>query len=111
MKISFEDHDKICIASMAGELNTDSVDALRRGVSDRIQRGTRDFVLILNELAQIDSAGLECLLWVQDCTADRKGQTRLVGVPEVISTILRITRLDRLFDRYDDVTDAVRSLR
>jgi len=111
MKINFEDHGLIAIASLSGDLTSDSTDTFRRGVTDRMERGARDFVIVLDDLTQIDSAGLETLLWVQDCADDRLGQVRLVGVSEVITTILRITRLDRLFERYDDVTEAVRSLR
>jgi len=111
MKINFEDHGLISIASLIGELNGDSVDSFRRGVTDRLERGTRDWVLVVDNLSQIDSAGLEALMWLQDRAAERKGQVRLVGVSEIISTILRITRLERQFERYEDVTDAVRSLR
>ncbi len=111
MKINYEDHGLIAIATLSGDLTIDSTDTFRRGVTDRLERGARDFVIVLDDLTQIDSEGLETLLWVQDCAGDRLGQIRLVGVSEVIATILRITRLDRLFERYEDVTEAVRSLR
>jgi len=111
MKLNFEEHGLVAIATVSGELNHETVDAFRRGLSDRLERGARDFVLVLDDLVQIDSEGLEALLWAQDRAADRKGQLRLVGVGDVIATILRITRLERFFERYEDVTEAVRSLR
>ncbi len=111
MKINFEDHGLIALATLSGDLTLDSVDAFRRGINDRLEKGVRDFVLILDDLKQIDSAGLESFLWLQERSADRRGQVRIVGASEIISTILRITRLDRLYEHYNDVTEAVRSLR
>ena len=111
MKLTFEDHDLISITTVSGELNVETIDAFRRGVTDRLERGVRDFVLVLHDLVQVDSAGLETFLWLQDRAAERKGQIRMVGLAEIIVSILRITRLERQFERYEDVTEAVRSLR
>ncbi len=111
MKLNFEEHGLVAIASLSGELNHESVDAFRRGVGDRLEQGTRDFVIVLDDLSQIDSAGLETLLWLQDRSADRNGQVRLVGLNDTLNSILRITRLEREFEQYADVTKAVRSLR
>ncbi len=111
MKINFEDHGLVALATINGDLNLESVDAFRRGINDRLEKGVRDFVLILDELSQIDSAGLESFVWLQERSADRRGQVRIVGATDTIATILRITRLDRLYEQYNDVTEAVRSLR
>lgn len=111
MKLNIEEHGEIGIATLAGDFNAESVDAFRRNMTERVEKGMRDFVLVLDDLEAIDSAGLESLLWLEDSAAEHLGQVRLVGVPETILTILRVTRLERHFERYRDVTDAVRSLR
>lgn len=111
MKLNFEDHGLVALVTLAGDLTLDSVDSFRRGINDRLERGVRDFVLIFDDLQLIDSAGLEAILWLQERSDDRNGQVRLVGATENVATVLRITRLDRLYEQYDDVTEAVRSLR
>jgi anti-sigma B factor antagonist len=111
MKVVHEDHDRISILSVVGDLTSDHVDAFRRLVNERFEAGIRDFVVQLNEMPIIDSDGLESLLWLQDKAAELLGQVRLVEPTDDVSTILRITRLATQFDCRMDVTEAVRSLR
>ncbi len=111
MRVKYEDHDKISIVSIEGDLTHDHVDSLRRTVAERISRGTRDFVLQVHGLTFVDSAGLETLLWLQEAAAEHLGQIRLVAPDENIRKILEITRLQHQFDTHEEVTDAIRSLR
>ena len=111
MRIKYEDHDKISIVSIEGDMTHDHIDSLRRTVSERMQRGTRDFVLQVEGMTFIDSAGLEALLWLQEAAAEHLGQIRLVAPDESIRKILEITRLQHQFDTHREVTDAIRSLR
>ncbi|MFG0331355.1 MAG: STAS domain-containing protein [Phycisphaerales bacterium] len=111
MKIDFEDHDRVSIVSVLGELSVDQIDSFRRGIQDRLDRGVRDFVLRVDEMTFIDSAGLEALLWLQDSAAEELGQVRLVAPSADVSKILEMTRLSGQFETHGEVTDAVRSLR
>jgi anti-anti-sigma factor len=111
MKLRFEDHDRISIVSLGGELTADSIDAFRRSITERIGRGTRDFVLQSDEMTFIDSAGLETLLWLQETVAEKLGQVRLVAPQENVRKILEITRLEHQIDSHEEVTEAIRSLR
>jgi len=111
MRIKSEDHDKISIITIEGDMTTDHIDALRRTVTERMQRGTRDFVLQVEGMTFIDSAGLESLLWMQEAAAEHLGQIRLVAPDENIRKILEITRLQHQFDTHKEVTEAIRSLR
>lgn len=111
MKLAFDDHDTITLARMEGHFTLDHVDAFRRGMTDRIERGIRDFVLVVDDVEFIDSAGLEALLWLQDEAATVLGQIRLVGCQPDLLTILEVVRLDQQFESCDSTTDAVKSLR
>lgn len=111
MKLKYEDHDKISIVSIDGDMTTDDVDSFRRTVTERINKGTRDFVLQVAGMTFIDSAGLESLLWMQEAAAEHLGQIRLVAPEENIRKILEITRLQHQFDTHNEVTEAIRSLR
>lgn len=111
MKLKTEDHDKISIFAISGDFTIDHVDAFRRNVNERVARGIRDFVLQLEELSFIDSAGLESLLWLQEEAAQNLGQVRLVSPDENIQKILEITRLEHQINTHDQLTEAIRSLR
>ena len=101
----------IAIVKIIGEFSHDFVEVLQRGVSERMEKGVRDFVLELDQMAFVDSAGLECLLWLQDSAAEELGQVRLVNPNDDVRKILEITRLDGQFETHEEATDAIRSLR
>lgn len=111
MKLSYEDHDTISVLTVSGELTSDQADSFRRICLDRFMAGIQDFVLDLEHLTLVDSAGLELLLWLMDEISTRNGQLRLVNPEETVSKILEVTRLDRRFDIHATVESAAKSLR
>lgn len=111
MKLSYEDHGKTTVITISGELLADQADAFRRACHDRIAAGIRDFVLNLEYLELLDSAGLELLLWLAEQIAEQTGQLRLVKPEETVSKILEVTRLERRFNIHDSIESAAKSLR
>jgi anti-sigma B factor antagonist len=111
VKISYEDHETITVLTASGVLTVDEGDAFRRACEDRFARGVRDVVLDISHLTMIDSVGLENLLWLSENVAERGGRLRLVSPDENIRTVLRITRLDPMFDVHESVEEAGKSLR
>ncbi|MBL1218026.1 MAG: anti-sigma factor antagonist [Planctomycetes bacterium] len=111
MKLVCEDHDRTTIMALEGDFTTDSVDAFKRAVTERLSDAGHDFVLVAEQVSFIDSAGLESLLWLQDEAAQHLGQVRLVRPTENLSTILSITRLCHQFDVHQEITEAIRSLK
>lgn len=111
MKLSYEDHAQISVLTLSGELLSDQADNFRRAVLERFQTGVRDVLVDLEHLSLLDSAGLDCLLWLVDEAASRSGQVRLVRPDETILKILEITRLDRRFDIRDSIESAAKSVR
>lgn len=111
MKIECEDHERITILTITGDITSESADILKRNVSERLSDTARDFVLQIEHVNFIDSAGLETLLWLQDETAERMGQIRLVNPTEDVKTILNLTGLSHHFEAYDQITSAIKSLR
>lgn len=111
MKLSYEDHDRITVLTVSGELTADQADPFRRACIDRLSSGIRDVVLDLEYLTLLDSAGLELLLWLVDELSERTGQLRLVKPDDTIKKILELTRLERRFDVHSSIESAARSLR
>jgi anti-anti-sigma factor len=111
MKLSYEDHQTITVLTLGGELTVDHSDAFRRACQERFACGVRDVVVDLAQVATVDSAGLEALLWLKDQVAEISGQLRLVRPDATIRKVMEITRLSRRFDVYDTVEAAARSLR
>ena len=111
MKLSYEDHDKITVLTVSGELTLDQADPFRRSIQDRLEAGIRHIVLNMEHLTYVDSAGLEALLWAVDEASSRGGHLRLVALDATVRTILHVTRLERRFNVHDTIESAAKSLR
>ena len=111
MKISYEDLDRTSIVTLSGEFAAESVDNFRRGVSERLERGARDFVLCVNDMVFIDSGGLEAFLWLQEQAAERHGRVRVICDQPAVLKIFEITRLAPEFEFSESVIEAMRALR
>lgn len=111
MKLSYEDHDRITVLTVSGELTSDQTDSIRRACLDRLASGIRDVVLDLEYLTLLDSSGLELLLWLVDELSEHAGQLRLVNPDETVRQILELTRLERRFDIHPSIESAAKSLR
>lgn len=111
MSVRCEDYDHVSVIAVTGELNADTIDALRRQVDDRLAAKARFFVIDLERTTFIDSRGLETLLYIQEQCDERLGQVRLCKPDDTCHKILEVTRLDGRFDIFNDLTEAVKTLR
>ena len=71
--------------------------------------GEKRILLNLAEVTYMDSAGLGALVRSRTAVAEQKGQLKLLNVPAKIQTLLRITKLQHLFEMFDDEPTAVAS--
>ena len=111
MQISAEGYGQAVVLNCKGELTADSLESLKAAVEHQLQeRDIRDIVLNFEEVPLIDSAALEYLLDLQEILAERLGQVKLAKLDEHLLKILQITRLDSAFDKYQDLSQAVRTI-
>ncbi|MBI2679078.1 MAG: STAS domain-containing protein [Candidatus Koribacter versatilis] len=66
-------------------------------------------VLDLSPVKQIDSAGVDMLLHCMGEAMKRDGDVKLASLSPQAAVILELTRADRLFEIYENSTDAARS--
>jgi anti-sigma B factor antagonist len=70
-----------------------------------------NFVLNFDNVKFLSSAVLGLLIRLSKKVYERKGQLKLCGINAKIFEIFKITRLDRVFDIFTDVDEAVGSLK
>jgi anti-anti-sigma factor len=68
-------------------------------------------VLDCSKVRQLDSAGIQVLLRCLEEAMKRNGDVKLAAVPPGAAAILELTRVDRLFETFDNTADAVNSFR
>jgi anti-anti-sigma factor len=111
MKIACEEHDRLLVAAVKGELVRDQMTRFQEEVLDRVPDRARDVVLDLSQVDFIDSQGLETMLALQSQCADHLGQVRLAACHDNVEQILHVTRLGPRFDKHETVDEAIKSLR
>lgn len=66
-------------------------------------------VFDFSDVSHLDSAGIEMLLQCMEEAMKRNGDLKLAGVPPAIASLLKLTRVDCLFEIFDNSSDAVAS--
>jgi anti-sigma B factor antagonist len=74
-----------------------------------LQSDRPQLVFDLSQVRQIDAAGVDMLLNCMSEAMRRDGDLKLAALSPQAAIILELTRTDRLFEIYDNSTDAVRS--
>jgi anti-sigma B factor antagonist len=80
-------------------------DTVRQLVAD----GHKRLLLNLADLAYIDSSGLGEMVASLTVAAKQGGSLKLLGPSPRVSALLQITRVDKLFEIFDNEPDALRS--
>jgi anti-anti-sigma factor len=109
MKLQSTVNGDITVISLAGELNVDSAGKLTETVRTAFREQRRDFVLDLQQLSGIDSAGLEAITALQRECDEQLGMLHLCSVDPTLQKIFEITRLDRQLSLYPNLEEAVGS--
>ncbi len=95
------------VLHVRGEIDMASAPQLRQEVVRVIDRGDHDLVLDLTEVAFCDSTGIGVVVAAVKRARTAGGDVRVVCVNERLREMFAITRLDRVFDLFDLVDEAV----
>jgi len=109
MRIRKQDHNDVTVVEMQGELDCESVDTVQNTITGIIGTQKSGIVLDMQSIDFIDSAGLEQLLWARDYCDENNCQLKLASLNENCGKILELTRLDKEFDCYSELAEAVKS--
>ncbi len=83
--------------------------SLHEKLHQLIETGTRSVVIDLRDVDWMNSSGLGILIGGLSAIRKSGGDLRLASVTEKIEEVLRITKLDRVFDVYGSTDEAVTS--
>jgi len=109
MKINEQKYNDVVVLELQGELDCDIVGQFKRKIEQIASSGNDSLILDMSKVTFIDSEGLGCLLWARDYCSENKCQLRLAAIGDNCDKILQITQLDNEFDRYPDLSEALKS--
>ncbi len=109
MRAKTQDYNEVTVVELQGDLDSDFCELFQKTITDIIAAHKAGIVLDMSGVGFIDSQGLEQLLWARDYCNENKAALRLAGLDENCAKIMEITRLEGEFDRYAELSEAVKS--
>lgn len=110
MKVRQEIVGGAAIVRLSGQLmGGPEAETVRETIQTLLEQGHRNLLVDLGEVSWVNSTGLGLLISSHLLAANHAGVLRLVGMSKRIRDILTVTRLDTVFQVYDDEQTALAS--
>ena len=104
--------DDVVILDLSGRITIgEGTVIIRDAMQKLLGAGHRKFLMNLEDVDYIDSAGLGELVILFTTVRGEGGQVKLLKLTHRIRDLLQITKLLTVFDSYENETEALKSLR
>jgi anti-sigma B factor antagonist len=111
MSVSIQSHvaGNVAVVRLCGHFSALDSTILRDVVRGLIEKGIRQIVFNLAELTYIDSFGLGQLVAAYTTVRSERGNVKLVKPNEWVRELLRITKLDTVFEILSNEPSAIQT--
>ena len=110
MDLNVEEKNKITIIHLRGKLfGGEFTSELSSALHKLIDEGKRNYVLNLDGVTILNSSGFGIIVGTYTTIRNSGGQLKLTGLSPSISGLLSITKLNKIFQQYSSVNEAVES--
>jgi len=99
----------VVVKQLPERVSVNEAHQLSRELAPLLEGDRPCVVFDLSEVQQLDSAGIEMLLRCMEEAMKRNGDVKLAAVSPQVAVILELTRVDRLFEIFENPSDAVES--
>ena len=109
MSTTTDAYGSMIVLSVDPALTRAEEEQFRRAAAEQIRAGGRWFVLDLSRTGYFDSQGLEALVWFQEQVEAVQGAAKVAGLKGIGRKTFEVVRLDKRFEVFDNVHEAVKS--
>lgn len=109
MDISTRESGKVLIFDVKGDLDAKSASVLKERINEKISDGKSLILINLSDVPYMDSAGLGVLVSGLKNANRLSGDLRIWGLQEEVKSIFELTRLNKVFQIFEDESSAVTS--
>src|SRR5579864_5809549 len=99
----------VLVMEVPEQLNHATVEAFVAELQPLLESDRPRVVLDCSHVRDLDSAGVEVLLYCMQEAMKRNGDLKLAAVSPESAVILELMRVDRLFETFETTTQAVQS--
>jgi anti-sigma B factor antagonist len=111
MEISKRYRDNVAILDISGEIIGDARFDLNTAIQEEIDANRAGLILNLEEVPMMDSVGLGMLVAAYTSLTRNDAKMVLLNVGRSIRYLLVITKLDQIFEKFDDEDEALESFK
>src|SRR2546428_13187552 len=109
LSMSIRHVNRIVVLELWGRLSVHERTFLHLA-TDLIERGERNFLISLAHLSYLDNCGLGQLCWIYTALQNRGGDMKLLKTPARFEKLLKVTRLDTVFQSFEREADAIAAM-
>jgi anti-sigma B factor antagonist len=111
MNYTIVEQDDVVVLSLSGKImGGPEASEINGKINQLIDDGKLKILINLKEVEWMNSSGLGILIDAVTVLKNNNGALRLVNVSDRIKNLLKITKLDTVFDIRDSIDDAKESL-
>ena len=103
--------DDILVVKLRGEFDTSKAEQFEQEIQQRLEPGYTNVIIDCTFLSYVSSRGMGALLTLQARLRKHGGTIKLAGIHGLAADAVRLTRLDKILDIYDDLEFARESFR
>jgi len=111
MNIETEVNDGISVLQIDGKIIGDAVGTLKDEIEKQSKQSDGKLILDLASVPLMDSSALGTIVSALTSLKKVRGKLVLLSPQKAVSNVLAITRLDTIFEIYQDLQDAVNSFK
>ena len=104
-----EETNEVLVVEVAGDLDARSAGDLKLTLNEKIEGGKIWILINLSEVPYMDSAGLGVLVSGLKNTNRQNGDLKLWGLQPDVRNIFELTRLNKVFQIFEDGVSALAS--
>jgi len=110
MKYKVREEGKVTVIDLSGKLMGGyDADVFRDLVHELIEKGRKKIIVNLAGIKWINSTGVGILITGYTTLRKNKGDLKLLNVSKKIESVLYVTKLNLIFECFDDEQDAIES--
>jgi anti-sigma B factor antagonist len=107
MQINDDKVNGISVLQINGRVDVSNAKLLKTKVQDLIDRGAVNFLITMDKVDYIDSSGLGILVACLKAANAAGGTVKIAGLKEYPKQLFQTMRLDRVFQLYDEMGQAL----
>lgn len=112
MKIDVENKDNGAILHLEGKIIGDGVTRFKQSIEEQINTNNVSWIILdLSEVPLMDSSALGTIIMAFLKLKEKKGKLVLLYAQKSILEILNITKLNSLFETYDNMQTAISAVK